>query len=174
MPHFGNSSARLAMGGAMILAAGLVTTPASAATTGTTLAVSATVTENCTATTTALDFGNVDVTSGDAATGTGGLSVTCTNGTTWSATADAGAGSGATFAAREMSDGTNALTYSLYTEDTHTTVWGDGVDTSETIDGTGTGAADPHTIYASIPADQAVPAGDYSDTVNITVTYGAD
>ncbi|MDB5707226.1 MAG: hypothetical protein JWN66_4342 [Sphingomonas bacterium] len=134
--------------------------------------VDAAVTANCVVSTTPVSFGNVDVTSGSAVLGTGGVSVTCTNGTAWSAAADAGQAVGATPATRQMTDGTNLLNYSLYTDTGRTTLWGDGTAASAAITDTGTGAAQPQTIFARVPAGQnALPAGNYADLVVVTVTY---
>lgn len=145
--------------------------PAFAQTATANLGVSAEVTENCTVSTTAVAFGNVDVTSGSSDDATGAISVLCSNGTDWSASADAGEGVGASLLVRKMSNGGNVLNYALYTEATRTTIWGDGTDGS-TIDGTGTGAAQSRTIYARVPAGQgAVPPGSYADTVIVTVAY---
>lgn len=147
--------------------------PALAQTATGSLAVSATVTDNCTLTTTPVAFGNIDATASANTDATGGISVTCTNGTTWSAAADAGAGTGATLASRKMTSGANVLSYALYTESTHTTLWGDGAGgTTATIDGTGSGAVQNTTIYARVPGGQTgAPAGSYADTVVVTVTY---
>lgn len=163
----------LLAGSFLLAAAAVAATPATAATDTSTLGVSATVTANCQVSTTALAFGDVDVTSGSNVDGTGSFSVTCTNGAGWTATADAGLGTGATLATRKMSDGTNFLNYVLYTDTDRTTVWGDGVGgTTSTIASTGTGSAQDNTIYGRVPAGQtSLPAGAYSDTVTVTVTY---
>ena len=136
------------------------------------VAVDAAVTANCVVSTTPVSFGNVDVTSGAAVLGTGGVSVTCTNGTAWSAAADAGQAVGATPATRQMTDGTNLLSFSLYSDTGRTTVWGDGTAASAPIAATGTGTAQDQVIYARVPAGQsALPAGNYADSVVVTVTY---
>jgi spore coat protein U-like protein len=146
--------------------------PAFAQTAGANLGSSAEVTANCAVSSTPIDFGSVDVTTGAAVVGTGGISVVCTNGTPWSASADAGTGGAATLAVRQMSDGANTLDYVLYTEPTRTTIWGDGVTTTATIDDTGTGVAQDKTIYGRISAAQTgTVAGSYADTVAVTVTY---
>ncbi|HYI48433.1 MAG TPA: spore coat U domain-containing protein [Allosphingosinicella sp.] len=145
--------------------------PAFAQTAGGNLGVSATVTENCTLTTDPVAFGNVDVTTGAAVPGVGGIAVTCTNGVAWSADADAGAGTGASILDRRMADGANLLSYQLYTEPTRTEIWGDGED-GETIDDEGTGSEQVVPIYARVIAAQSdVPSGTYADTVVVTVTY---
>ena len=138
--------------------------PAMAATATGSLSTSATVTSNCVVSTTAVAFGDV----------TGGLSVTCTSGTAWTATADAGAGTGASLATRKMTKGTDLLNYVLYTDSARTSVWGDGVTAGATgtFTGTGTGSPQASTIYGRVPSGQtSLPAGAYSDTVTVTVTY---
>jgi spore coat protein U-like protein len=162
------------LGAATLGAAIVAASPASAATTPGSLDVSATVTDNCALSTTAVAFGNVDVTSGANNDAAGSISVTCTNGTAWSASADAGAGTGATLASRKMNDGaSNLLNYVLYTDSGRTNVWGDGVGgTTALVSGDGTGTADTRTIYGRIPSGQTgVPSGIYGDTVAVTVSY---
>ena len=84
-------------------------------------------------------------------------------------------GGSGSFAPRKMSSGANLLSYNLYKEATHTTVWGDGTG------GTGIwtdnaliavfGTNIDHTIYGSIPAGQYVAAGSYADTITVTVEF---
>ncbi|MDP8994157.1 MAG: spore coat U domain-containing protein, partial [Pseudomonadota bacterium] len=64
------------------LGAGLAT-PAIGATVSSSLSVSARVDASCSVSTTALDFGTIDPLSASAVDGTGGVTVTCTNGTAW-------------------------------------------------------------------------------------------
>ncbi|MGE0180024.1 MAG: spore coat U domain-containing protein [Sphingomonas sp.] len=152
----------------MLAAAG----PAGAATTGSTLNVSANVTSNCTVSTSALAFGSVNVIGGGNVDGSGGLTVTCTSGTAWSAAAGVGAGTGASFASRRMTAGSNQLGYNLYTSSGYSTVWGDGTGGTSLLSGTGTGGAQSVAVYGRVGSGQAsVPAGSYADTVAITVTY---
>src|SRR3712207_2621664 len=89
------------------------------------LTVEATVQANCTVSTSKLDFGTVNPLSGSNVNGTGGISVTCTNGTGWTASANIGSGSGASFSARRLTSSTGTLNYNLYTDNTYATVWGD-------------------------------------------------
>lgn len=160
-------------GAAVLAAAAAAASPAFAADTSSTLEVSATVTANCVVSTTAVAFGNVDVTTGQAAQATGALHVTCTSGTAWSAAADAGAGTGATVLSRKMADGANLLGYRLFTNAARTTIWGDGVEgATESLSGVGTGSSQTRTIYGEVQAGQTgLPAGVYGDTVQVTVTY---
>ena len=158
--------------GAGLLCAVLAATPASAATTSTTLNVSATVTANCTVSSSAVAFGNVNPLSGSNVDATGGITVTCTNGTAWTAAAGVGSGTGATFASRKMSSGGNLLNYTLYTDAARTTVWGDGTGSTGQFSNTGSGLAQAVTVYGRVPSGQTtVPPGAYADTVSVTVTY---
>jgi spore coat protein U-like protein len=147
--------------------------PAFAAQATSSLDVEATVTANCTVSTAAVEFGNVDVTSGQAAQGTGSVIVTCTNGTAWSAAADAGAGTGADLTVRKLANGANLLNYALFIDPARTQVWGDGAEGATSLfSGTGTGSAQAKTVYGLIAAGQTdAPAGSYADTVQVTVSY---
>lgn len=146
--------------------------PALAQTASSSLDVSATVTPNCTVTTSPIAFGTVNTLSGSNVDGNGGVSVTCTNGTAWAASAGTGSGSGASLASRRMSSGSNVLNYNLYTNSSRNTIWGDGTASTSTIANNGTGATQSFIVYGRIAAGQAsVPAGNYSDTVSVTVSY---
>ena len=145
---------------------------AQAATTTTNLNVTATVTANCSVSTSPVAFGSVDVLAGSNFDATGGVTVTCTNGTPWSAAAGLGTGAGATYASRKMTSGANLLNYSLYTNAARTTVWGDGSGGTATVSNTGSGVAQNFTVYARVPLGQtSVATGAYADTVQVTVTY---
>lgn len=78
-----------------------------------------------------------------------------------------------TYLNRCMRSGANSLYYNLYMDAARTTVWGDG-----------TGGTDHHVIivnrglfrrtldvYGRIPPLQDVPAGNYSDTITVTVNW---
>jgi len=150
----------------------LLASPAFASTTSSTLNVDATVTANCTLSTSAISFGTVNPISGSNVDATGGISVTCTNGTSWTASAGVGSGSGASFAARRMSSGGNTLNYNIFTDAGRTTVWGDGTGSTATLGNSGTGTAQNVTLYGRVASGQtAVTPGSYSDTVAVTVTY---
>lgn len=140
------------------------------------LAVSATVIDNCLISTSALSFGNydpVDVNASANLDGTGTVSVTCTSGDTVQITLGQGsnADTGSTDAAplRRMTDGSNFLSYALYSDSGRTSVWGN--DATVDVETTGTGANEDHTVYGRVTSGQNVPAGSYSDTVQATVTF---
>ena len=79
----------------------------------------------------------------------------------------------ATFATRKLlsATGTEVIDYSIYTDDTHTTVWGDGSAGTSTVSGTGVLGTKSHTVYGRMPAGQSANQGIYADIINVTLTY---
>lgn len=138
------------------------------------LDVTATISANCTISTTAVAFGAYDpiVTNASAAKdATGTIVTTCTTGSSPTITlgqgANAATGSTAAVPIRQMASGTNRLGYELYSEATRTTVWSNtGVATP-----TASGTAQTNTVYGRIPGAQNKPTGSYSDVVVATVTF---
>jgi spore coat protein U-like protein len=79
-----------------------------------------------------------------------------------------GGGSGNVHA-RQMSQGASRLNYQIYRNSVRNAVWGSGADAHGVVLlGTQSGAV---TVYGRIPANQIVPEGTYTDTVNITLTF---
>lgn len=135
------------------------------------LVVTATVLTSCIAVSTPVVFGNYDPTSASATLATGTVLVTCTTGTPYNVLLDEGAATGATVSTRKMKDaGTDYLPYVLYSNAGRTLNWGKTVAT-DTVGGTATGIAQTLTVYGSVPAGATEPAGAYTDTVNVTVSY---
>lgn len=161
-------SLKFAMG-AMCLAA--VSSPAFASSTQqTTFKVMADVTASCTISAADLNFASY-VPSGSAVSGQSQITLNCTNGTTWNVGLNAGVFSGATTSTRKMTGpGSYSLAYSLYTDASHTTNWGNVVGT-DTKSGTGTGTDQLLDVYGLIAAAQNVGAGHYEDTITATVTF---
>ena len=62
------------------------------------------------------------------------------------------------------------LGYGVYSDAERTKNWGTTAAT-DTVSGTGTGAAQPLTVYGRVPAAQFVTPGVYTDTIIATVTY---
>jgi spore coat protein U-like protein len=161
---------KLAVAGALVIAAGT----AGAATKTTTFGVSAVVNANCLVSAANLAFGNYDGTA--AKTATSDVSVRCSTGTTYAVGLSTGGG---TFAQRLLSgSGPNKLQYNLFTSVAATTIWGDGTASTATVPGTGSGmaagSATLHTVYGQLPDNafnQGAPAGTYNDTITVTVTY---
>jgi spore coat protein U-like protein len=140
------------------------------ASTTSTFAVQAAILATCTINTAStLNFGsqavlaaNVDQTST--------IQVTCTNTTPYNIGLDVGTGSGATVAVRKLTSGGATINYSLYSDAGRATVWGNTVST-DTVAGTGNGAAQNYTVYGRIPSQTTPAPGNYADTITITVTY---
>jgi spore coat protein U-like protein len=150
------------------LVLGLVAKPAAAATATTTFGVTATVQSNCLVSATALAFGTY---TGALATSTSTVSVTCTNTTPYNVGLSAGLATGATVTTRQMTGPASALlTYAMFSNSTRTTNWGQTIGT-DTVTGTGNGAAQALTVYGQVTAGQFVAPGAYTDTITATVTY---
>jgi spore coat protein U-like protein len=161
---------KLAVAGALVMAAGAASAASPATTT---LNVSANVASNCLVTAAPLAFADYDASG--TVDGSANLSVRCSTGTPY--TVKLGAGLNGTIAQRLLSDGTNSLEYNLFTSAARTTVWGETVGTNTVAD-TGRGMsstkANTHTVYGTIAnsaANQDVPTGLYTDTVAVTVEY---
>ena len=153
----------------LILAAAPCAALASTATTN--FSVTATVLAVCNVQATNLAFGSYSATNATPDDASSSVSVTCSNGQPYAIALDAGAGTGATVAARTMASGANALSYALYTGSARTTIWGDGSLSTSTVAGSGSGALQAYTVYGRVRANQYVAAGRYTDTVTVTITY---
>jgi spore coat protein U-like protein len=168
---------RFALASALFVAVGSAApSMAVAGTASSTIDLSASVPNNCTISTSSLDFSDYNPTDVNATSdlyGTGTMTTTCTSGASPTITLSQGnnPGSGSTDASpsRRLAAGTNRLNYYLYKNSGRTTVWGNTTVTglAPTADGT----AQDSMVYATIPAGQNVPAGSYTDTVTATVNY---
>lgn len=155
------------------LTALVVAAPAFAAQQTANLPISASVSANCTITTSAVAFGAYDPVSANAAanlTANGAVNVACTKGTP--ATIDLGNGGNFLAGSRRMGSGTDFLNYTLWRDAALTQPWGSG------IAGGGTQAYNAATknvtavtVYGMVPAGQDVTVGAYSDTVVATINY---
>lgn len=99
-----------------------------------------------------------------------GITAQCANGAPYNIGLDAGTGPGATVATREMTQGTNTLNYSLYSDPGRRTVWGNTIGVN-TVIGTGTGTVQAYTVYGRIPPQTVPGPGSYSDTIVVTLTF---
>ena len=133
----------------------------------TTFAVTATVLKDCGVSATNMTFGNY---TGAVNNVTSTVTVTCTSTTTYTVGLSTGLATGATVTTRKMQNGTALLAYALYSNSTHTTNWGNTAATNW-VAGTGTGIAQPLTVYGQAAAGQYVTPGTYTDTITATVTY---
>ncbi len=148
--------------------------PCSATLTGsanTTFTVSATVSPDCLVSATTLNFGSTGVL-GANVDATNTISIQCTNGTPWTASLNAGTGSGATVNLRRMTGpGGATVAYTIYRNASRTEVWGDGTSGTFTIAGTGSGSAQLQTGYGRVPPQTTPAPGTYTDTIVVTVTF---
>jgi spore coat protein U-like protein len=141
-----------------------------AATTTATFAVQATITATCTINSAStLDFGTLgNLTANTDQTST--IQVQCTSTTPYNIGLNAGNGTGATVAVRKLTSGANTLNYTLYSDAGRTTVWGNTVAT-DTVAGTGNGAAQSFSVFGRIPTQTTPAPGSYADIITVTVTY---
>ncbi len=146
----------------------LTSAPAFAATATTSFGVSATVQATCAVSATALGFGNYTPATNLDATST--ITVTCSNSWPYTVGLDAGQSSGATVTTRKMTNGTNTLNYTLYSDSGRTTNWGN-TDSTNWVSGAGNGSGQPVTVYGRVPSGQYANAVTYNDTIGVTVTY---
>jgi len=155
----------------MAAAASLMfSTPALAATDTTSFQVTATVNDSCRVTAEDLAFGTYDP-NGEDLDATSTITATCTDGTNYEIGLDAGENAAnATTTTRAMVGGTGVayLEYELYSNASRDTIW----DETDTVSNpSATGGDNTETVYGQIPGGQFVPAENYSDTINVTITY---
>lgn len=106
---------------------------------------------------------------------TGTISVTCRSGPALTYTINLSAGAAANYSPRRMSSGANKLSYNLYADAAYSQIWGDGTGGTVIVPGSmgapGPGTTNNHTVYGQIPSQTLPPAGSYTDTITVTVTY---
>lgn len=131
--------------------------------------VQATVSANCLVTATNLDFGLAGLLNAnhDAASQ---ISVTCTPLSAYSIGLNAGLYAGAVNA-RRMRDGAGHLiAYGLFQNTGRTVPWG-ALGDGTAQPGTGSGGVQAYSVYGRVPRQTTPPAGLYSDSVVVTITY---
>jgi spore coat protein U-like protein len=145
--------------------------PAFAATVSDTFDVTLTIQPGCEVTAANnLDFGTISFLD-TAITQSVDFTIRCSSGTNGTISLDDGSGASGTVTLRTLESGANSVQYGLYTSAAYSTYWGDGTGGSSTVIHNGTGSATNLTIYGQIPLQGLPPAGTYSDTVTVTVTY---
>ena len=155
----------------VLLAASGLPGLALAATDTDTFAVTATVVDSCSVSANDLDFGNYDPLALAATTASTTIDVTCTLLAPFTVALDSGV-NGADIDNREMSDGSAALGYQLFSDAPLSTVFGDGL-IGSTVAGVGAGPLVPVNVpvFGQIPLGQNMEAGSYSDTITVTLTF---
>ena len=145
-------------------------TAALASTTSTTFTSQITLAATCVINSAStLNFGNQGILAANVDQ-TSTIQVACTNTTPYNIGLDAGTGSGATVATRKMTSGGATVSYSLYSDSAHTTVWGTTIGT-DTVAATGNGTGQNYTVYGRVPPQTTPAPGTYTDTITVTVTY---
>ncbi len=149
-----------------VVAPGTYTDTLSTATTS--FQVTAVIQATCTIVANPLAFGNY---SGLVLNSTTTIFVTCSKATAYNLGLNAGTSTDATVTNRNMTGPASALlNYKLFSNSGLTINWGNTVGT-DTVPGTGNGAAQSLTVYGQIPAGQLVRPGTYTDTITATLTY---
>jgi spore coat protein U-like protein len=148
---------------AIAFALSLLSPPAMAATNTGTLAVTATVVETCSVTSTEnIEFGNYDPTDpADNTAGQGFETFRCTRGTSYRVYITR---------ANTMTDGTDSLTYELYSDPGRTSVYPDSSATG-TANTALSNAPATTEIYGTVFPFQDARPGSYAETVTFTVEY---
>ena len=71
-----------------------------------------------------------------------------------------------------MTSGSDFLNYALYKDAARTQVWGTGMAGGSTLAYNAASKASTNlTVYGTVPANQDVTVGSYSDTVVATINY---
>jgi spore coat protein U-like protein len=111
-------------------------------------------------------FGTYNTLSASSLDGAGSVSVTCDVTSSFQVALSKGQGS---FAVRQLQSGANVLYYNLYTDALRSLIWGDGTVGTTLVSGSGTAAT--YTVYGRIPGGQNLPAGNYSDSITVTLDF---
>jgi spore coat protein U-like protein len=147
---------------------------AEAGTATSSFSVTATVVNSCVVAANSLAFPSYVPTTTTATTGSTTLNVTCTLGAPYTIALSDGSGTGADATAgmsgRKMAgSGSTQLGYNLYQDSGYSQAWGSSG--SYLMSATGTGVQVPLTVYGRIPAAQVIAAGNFTDTINVTVSF---
>jgi spore coat protein U-like protein len=137
------------------------------------LAVSASVSKNCTISTAPVNFGAYDPVAANATApldGTGTVTISCTKGAP--AKVGLSLGNNGQGTTRRMSGGTAAyLAYELYKDTGRATVWGNTSDTALDIPAAPDRNPRAFTVYGRVAGAQDATVGNYTDTVLATVNF---
>jgi len=175
-----------ALGAALGMAAALLPHSANATTQTGSFNVTSSVAKNCSVSATTLAYGAYDPVVANLASvlnGSNTMSVKCTKGTGSAVYVQANTGSNGAHASgscavatctRAMTDGTDYLSYDLYTDSGYTHVWSPSATSGNTVfsfDFSTSGATQTATVYGQVPAAQNVEIGSYTDSITMTVNF---
>lgn len=129
----------------------------------------ATILPNCLVTASNVNFGATGVLSANIdAVGT--IQARCTNTTPYSIALSNGIGGGTGPLQRKMVKGGESVVYGLYRDAGHQSPFGSTLGT-DTFSGIGSGLAQSVSVYGRILPQATPSAGDYADTITVTLTY---
>jgi spore coat protein U-like protein len=156
---------------AVLLAAACCLQPlaASATTTTSDMTVSMNIAASCAISSPpSLDLGSVtDLSTQHTADTT--IPLSCSNGATYKLIADNGAHYDSVNSIRRMANGTNYISYSIYTDSGYASAFPTTLAAATAQAGTGSVVNIP--IYAKVTGQALPPVGSYADTVTLTVNY---
>jgi spore coat protein U-like protein len=141
-------------------------TTAAAARMQTTFQVTSSISDSCTVTVAAMDFGAYH---GKQIDQTSGITVTCTKGAPYQVGLDNGPNYSAPNRRLKHRASAAYLTYELYRDATRTARWGN--DETSNVQMIGDGAAQHINVYGRVPGSQTGPIGSYSNTTTVTVNF---
>ncbi|MBI3262255.1 MAG: spore coat protein U domain-containing protein [Acidobacteria bacterium] len=150
----------------------LATRTAHSGTTTASLQVGIVVSNNCSITTSAVQFSAYDPSVSNAstpATSAGSVTLACTQGS--APVIGLGSGAHQSGATRRASDGANFIAYQLYKDGGLTQPWGDSG--TDVLNAGLSPSKRPRsfTVHGQVPAGQNVPSGTYSDTITVSVNF---
>lgn len=100
-------------------------------------------------------------------TAQGSVTVACTDGLPYTLALDGGQSNNVN--ARKMANNTSTVNYQLYQDAANQVPWGN--QSGNWVNGTGTGLAQVVPVYGLVPGPQSVVAGNYVDTITVTIAY---
>ncbi|WP_206956027.1 Csu type fimbrial protein [Trinickia acidisoli] len=135
-----------------------------------TFTASATVINDCNINATNVTFAATSVTT-TALNATGSITAQCTSGDAWRIALNGGSSGSVTAREMQRSGGGGTISYQLYTNSTHSQIWGDGTSGTTMETGTGTGNSVVLTVYGEVPSQTTPLPGSYSDTITATISF---
>jgi spore coat protein U-like protein len=122
---------------------------------------------------TGVNFGVYDPGAASSTKSMGTVAVQCTIGILPSFQVALSTGGSGSYATRKMSNGTDRLSYNLYTDAGRTIIWGDGSGGTSinSFGGLISLGSTSFTVYGKAPKGQYPAPGSFTDTITVTVTY---
>jgi spore coat protein U domain-containing protein, fimbrial subunit CupE1/2/3/6 len=102
--------------------------------------------------------------------GSGTFSVTCTVSAPYTIALEKGLGPNINSRLMKLSGGSATISYQLYQDAGHSTVFGDGT-TGSAKGGVGTGAAQLIDVFGQIASQNVAAVGVYSDSITVTAIF---